>query len=391
MILSPLLREFIKEHENDDIHSLLLQAKKYPDIDIQMAVQQIVGRRVMREKVSSWYSNDLIIYPKHISLEQCSSEQAAIYKADLVSGDSMVDLTGGFGIDFSFISKKFNKSIYVERQEELCSIARFNFESLRLKNVSVIHSEAIEYLQKMSPLSLIYIDPSRRDTSGRKTVLIEDCTPDILEIENLLEERSEKVMIKLSPMLDISLAVKSMRNVSEVHIVSVNNECKELLFIKEKGCELTAFHCINILKDRIDRFAFTREQEERASVNYTHVVGKYLYEPNPSVIKAGAYKYFAEANNLKKLHPSSHLYTSDVYCSECQGRHFQVEQICSLSKKDIKQYLSDIRQANITTRNFPLSTQEIRQKTKLKDGGDIYIFATTLANDQKVLIICKKV
>lgn len=390
MILSPLLREFIKEHENDDIHSLALQAKKYPDIDIQMAVQQIAGRKVMREKVPNWYKNESIIYPKHISLEQCSSEQTAAYKASLVKGDSMVDLTGGFGIDFSFISAKFNKAVYVEKQEELCGIARLNFGSLGLNNVSIIHSDAIEYLEKMFSLSLIYIDPSRRDTSGRKTVLIEDCTPDILEIEDLLEELSEKVMIKLSPMLDISLAVKSMRNVSEVHIVSVNNECKELLFIKEKECESTMFHTVNILKDRIDYLAFTREQEENSLVNYTPVVGKYLYEPNPSIIKAGAYKYFAVTNNLKKLHPSSHLYTSDVFHPEIQGRRFEVMQICSLSKKDIKQYLYDIKQANITTRNFPLSTQEIRQKTKLKDGGDIYIFATTLANDQKVLIICKK-
>lgn len=391
MIFSSLLKDFIKEHENDDIHSLALHAKKYPGVDIQLAVQQIAGRRIMREKVPSWYNNDSIIYPKHISLEQCSSEQTASYKSGLVEGNTMVDLTGGFGVDFSFISSGFKKAVYIEQQEELCRVAALNFENLKLNNTTVVNSDAIDYLKEMSPVDLIYIDPSRRDTSGRKIFRIEDCTPDILEIENQLEEKAEKTMIKLSPMLDISLAVKSMRNVSEVHIVSVNNECKELLLIKEEGNASPIFHCINILKGRIDRFTFSKVEEEQASVRYTSQVGKYLYEPNPSILKAGAYKYFAEANNLEKLHPGSHLYTSDTLLPHFQGRQFTIEQICTLSKKDIKQYLLGIKQANITTRNFPLSVQEIRQKTRLKDGGDMYIFATTLANDLKVLIICKKV
>lgn len=391
MILSPLLKNFIKEHENDDIHSLALHAKKYPDIDMQMAVQQIAGRKIIKEKVPSWYENDSIIYPRHISLEQCSSEQTASFKSSLVEGNSMVDLTGGFGIDFSFLSSRFNKAAYIEQQEELCRIAASNFQSLNLKNTIIVNSDAIKYLKKMPPVDLIYIDPARRDTNGRKTVRIEDCTPDILEIEELLEEKAGKTMIKLSPMLDISLAVKSMRNISEVHVVSVNNECKELLFIKNEGNTSTIFHCINILKDRIDRFTFSKDQEEQDSICYTSQIGKYLYEPNPSILKAGAYKYFAKANNLEKLHSSSHLYTSDSLLPSFQGREFIVQQVCTLNKKDIKQYLSDMKQANITPRNFPLSTQEIRQKTKIKEGGDIYIFATTLANDQKVLIICKKV
>ncbi|NDV78221.1 SAM-dependent methyltransferase [Dysgonomonas sp. 511] len=389
-MLSPTLTDFVEEHENDDISSLALQAAKFKDIDIETAIRQIAGRKIARHKIPAWYANRHIIYPKHLSLEQSSSEQTALYKASLCKGESMADLTGGMGIDFYFMAHNFDTAIYVEQQEELATTATHNFKVLGLQNAVTINEDGVDYLQKMQPASLIYIDPARRNNSGKKTVLIEDCTPNILEIEKLLEQKGQTVMIKLSPMLDISLALSSLSNVSDVHIVSVNNEVKELLFVKQAVANKTQFHCVNIKKDKTDRFSFYKEEEQSAQPVYTETTGKYLYEPNASILKAGAYKIIGEKLSLSKLHPSSHLYTSDSLIGDFQGRVFAVENICSLSKKDIKEHLSNLGQANITTRNFPLSVADIRKKTKLKEGGDTYIFATTIANGDKVLIICRK-
>lgn len=389
MNLSDELKAFIITHEADDVHSLALQAKQYPDIDMEMAIRQITGRKIAKEKIPSWYANDNIIYPKHLSMEQCSSEQTALFKASLCGGESMADLTGGLGVDCFFLAHGFNNAVYVEQQSELAEIAVHNFKILG-QDIKVVNEDAVSYLSSMPPVNLIYIDPARRDSTGRKTVLIEDCTPNILDIESLLEEKSKQVMIKLSPMLDITLAVKSVKSVSDVYIISVNNECKELLFIKKGNTGKTLYHCVNIQNSNTDTYTFYKEDEDTISLNYTTKIAKYLYEPNASILKAGAYKSIAKAYSLDKLHPSSHLYTSDVLYEDFPGRKFVVDNICSLNKKDMKEYLSDIKQANITTRNFPLSVQEIRKKTGLKDGGDIYIFATTLVDDRKVLLICHK-
>jgi len=389
MNLSDELKAFIITHEADDVHSLALQAKQYPDIDMEMAIRQITGRKIAKEKIPSWYANDNIIYPKHLSMEQCSSEQTALFKASLCGGESMADLTGGLGVDCFFLAHGFNNAVYVEQQSELAEIAVHNFKILG-QDIKVVNEDAVSYLSSMPPANLIYIDPARRDSTGRKTVLIEDCTPNILDIESLLEEKSKQVMIKLSPMLDITLAVKSVKSVSDVYIISVNNECKELLFIKKGNTGKTLYHCVNIQNSNTDTYTFYKEDEDIISLNYTTKIAKYLYEPNASILKAGAYKSIAKAYSLDKLHPSSHLYTSDVLYEDFSGRKFVVDNICSLNKKDMKEYLSDIKQANITTRNFPLSAQEIRKKTGLKDGGDIYIFATTLADDRKLLLICHK-
>lgn len=392
MKLSPAFKSFIREHEQDDVHELALHAKQYPDIDIQSAILQISGRKMAAEKIPSWYINESVLYPKHISMEQCSSEYTARYKANLVAGNCMTDLTGGLGVDFSFMAQKFTQeAVYVEQQTELAEIAADNFEALGLENVIVRNADAVDYLGMMSPVDLIYIDPSRRNNEGRKIFRIEDCTPNILDIEDLLEEKAGLVMIKLSPMLDISLVLKSLRNISEVHVISVDNECKELLFVKQKDNKKQLIHCVNIQKDKIDRFLLERNQEEQAVAKYTSSIGQYLYEPNVSLLKAGAYKYISAYYDLDKLHPSSHLYTSDELVPDFQGRRFIVDRVCSLNKKDIKLYLSVIGQANITTRNFPLSVQEIRNRARIKDGGNIYIFATTLSNENKVLIVCRKV
>ncbi|MDR1092436.1 MAG: class I SAM-dependent methyltransferase [Prevotella sp.] len=384
------LNEFAKEHENDDIRVLALHAAQYPEIDMQSAIRQITGRRIAKEKIPGWYINENILYPKHLSLEQSSSEKTARYKANLVEGDSMVDLTGGMGVDFSFLATKFKQAVYVEQQADLTGIAAHNFKELGLTNVAVKNTAAFSYLQEMTSVDLIYIDPARRDTEGRKAIGIEDCTPNILELESLLSEKGKLTMIKLSPMLDISLALKSLSDISDVHIISCNNECKELLFIKRKANGETRYHCVNIQKEKTDILSFTKEQEEETATGCKSRTGKYLYEPNASIMKAGAYKYLSAYYKIDKIHPNSHLYTSDSHIQDFQGRSFIIENVCSLNKKEVKQYLHNIKQANITARNFPLSVQELRKKTGLKDGGDIFIFATTLANEKKVLLICKK-
>lgn len=251
MNLSSELKIFVEKHEGADAHSLALQGRKFPDLDMEQAIRQIVGRRIAKEKISTWYANAEIIYPAHLSLEQCSSEATALYKVSLTPnlspkergvagassspsleglGEVMIDLTGGMGVDISFLAKNFKQAIYVEQQQELCEIAKHNFRALGLENIKVLNADAVKYLAETEKVDLIYIDPARRDNIGKKTVSIEDCTPNILEIENLLEEKAETVMIKLSPMLDISLALRSLKNVSDVHIVAVNNEVKELLF-----------------------------------------------------------------------------------------------------------------------------------------------------------------
>lgn len=389
-MISSRLIDFVNEHEHDDIHMLALHSNLYPEIDIQQAIQQIKGRKIAKDKIPSWYKNQKIVYPKHLSLEQCSSEQTACYKASLVKGNSMVDLTGGLGVDFSFLSTKFRDAVYVEKQSELTDIAINNFRELGLNNTSVVNADAIEYLEAMPAVDLIYIDPARRDSIGKKVVHIEDCTPNIIEIEHLLDTKAQQTMIKLSPILDITLALRSLSYVTDVYIISSNNECKELLFIKKKSGDELQYHCVNIHKNGIDDFSFRKVQEEDAAVSYATEPGTYLYEPNSSILKAGSYKYIAEYNELEKLHPNSHLYTSDKLHTDFQGRKFQIEQVCTLGKKDINKYLQGIKHANIATRNFPLSVAEIRKKTKLEDGGDIYIFATTLMNEKKSLLICKK-
>lgn len=390
MILPDPLKEFIRQHADEDVRSLALKTKSFPDINMQMAIQQIAGRQTAKNKIPSWYENEDITYPRHLSLEQCSSEYTAKFKATLCKGASMVDLTGGLGVDTAFLSYGFAHITYVEQQSELADIAKHNFSILGL-NIKVVCDDSLNYLRSMDVADFIYIDPARRNTSGQKTVLIEDCTPNIIEIEELLRAKAERVMIKLSPMLDISRAIKTLKNVSEVYIISHQNECKELLFIMDRKKKASVvYNCINILATGIDSFSFTREDEDAAAVEYTDKALKYLYEPNSAMIKGGAYKSIAHYFKLKKLHPNSHLYTSDSLITSFQGRKFIVESAYTLNKKELKGLVGQLERANITTRNFPLTVEEIRKRTKLKDGGDAYIFATTLSDEKKVLISCKK-
>ena len=392
MQVSPETLRFIEENIRADVRSLALQAKKYPKVDMAMAVVQIAGRQIAEAKVPSWSCVEGLLYPKHLSMEQCSSEVTALYKASLVEGKTFADLTGGFGIDCSFLSRRFKKADYVERQAELCELAKHNFPLLGL-NIEVHNEDGVEYLKRMDPVDCLFLDPARRDGHGGKTVAISDCEPDVSALEDLLVEKAKTVMVKLSPMLDLSLALKTLKYVREVHIVSVNNECKELLLILQKQSisSEVSIHCEHIVNDLHQHFVFTQEQERISDCPLTSQVETYLYEPNASILKAGAYRSLTQSYEVKKLHSSSHLYTSSHFIEDFPGRRFQVEAVSGFGKKELKTFLQGMEKANLTIRNFPSSVADLRKRLKLKEGGEDYIFATTLADESKILIRCKKV
>lgn len=391
MQFTPEIWQFIREHQHDDVRALALQAKKYPQFDMPAIITQLSGWQAAEHKIPSWYATDGIIYPAHLSLEQCSSEVTAKYKSALLKGNSLVDLTGGFGIDCAFLSSGFREVTYIERQKELCEIAAHNFTVLGLNHITVQHNDSVAALKELPTVDCIFIDPARRNEHGGKTVLVSDCEPDVEALESLLLEKAKRVMIKLSPMLDLSLALRSLPHTSEVHIISVQNECKELLLILEPQARETTrnipIHCINFTNKGIQTFEFTSQEETTVEIQYTNEVEAYLYEPNASVLKAGAFRSIAHRYELKKLHPNSHLYTSKVYIPDFPGRCFHVTGLSFLKDKEL---LKGIAKANITVRNFPLSVAELRKRTKLKDGGEIYLFATTLNDEKKVLIRCDK-
>ncbi|SFK45287.1 class I SAM-dependent methyltransferase [Proteiniphilum acetatigenes] len=391
MQLTSEQKQFILAHEREDVRRTAL---RFVRDDMPLLLVQIAGRQMAEKKIPSWYAEEDIIYPPHLSLEQSSSELTARYKTSLVSGknDTFADLTGGMGVDFSFLSPHFREAAYVEQNKDLCRIAKHNFGVLGLKNASVHCAGAEGFLKQSPPLDFIYLDPSRRDNAGRKQFRIEDCSPDLSEIKPLLLEKSNRVMVKYSPMLDISLAVKSLDCVSAVHVVSVENECKELLFLLSKtAVDEPLFVAVNLKRaSREKRFSFTVTQEHKAMITFADKPDHYLYEPNASILKAGAFKSVAQAYNLQKLHINSHLYTSGKVVEDFPGRIFKVESFFVPNKKNIKVFSQETKKANITVRNFPMTVAEIRRKTGLEDGGDIYLFATTLAEGQKVWIICRK-
>lgn len=393
--ISPKTQLFIREHSSDDVRALALQAKKHPDIEMPTAITQIAGRQVAAEKIPSWREIEEIYYPKHLSLEQCSSEITARYKARLLQGDSLTDLTGGFGIDCSFLAAGFKSATYVECQKELCEIAAHNFPILNLNHINVRNEDGVAYLQVMSPVDCIFLDPARRNAYGGKTVAISDCEPNVAELEKLLLNKANRIMIKFSPMLDISLALKELKHTQEVHILSVNNECKELLILLGQTLPAeVAIHCVNLFTKETQEeqhFIFTREQEQRSECTYTESLENYLYEPNTSLLKAGAFRSIAATHLVRKLHPNSHLYTSDTFIENFPGRIFHIVSQCNFNKKEIKENLTDLRKANITVRNFPATVTELRKRLHLTEGGDTYLFASTLNNGQKIIIRCEKV
>ena len=517
MTINQATIDFIRQHQDEDVRQLAFLGSKYPEVNMPFALDQIRGRKMAHVKLPRWASIEGIIYPPHISMEQCSSEQTALYKAELAARllglsvsssenekecekasnshfskicefasegavDSefaknedtrkkqqiltecdkyvnksegepneedfseeieFVDLTGGFGVDFSYIASRLGvKSMYVERQAHLCEAAKENFERLGLKNVSVKNGDGIEVLHSFHSkknaasdtlgiteeqsqsllktnfgLKLIFIDPARRDDAGNKVVSLKDCTPDVTVLQEEMLSKADYVIIKLSPMLDWHSAISELSHVREVHIISANNECKELLLVLSarnmgmnmvSGTDLGAKHdenlrifCIN------DSQSFVCDETEMASsavkiaspdkiVSSDRITSPaldempYLYEPNASLMKAGCFGVLSERYDAKMLSKNSHLFVSEDPVEAFPGRAFRIVAVSSFNKKKLKRQLSGITKANIATRNFPLSVAELRKRLKLKDGGETYIFATTLSDESHVLVICER-
>lgn len=396
--LSPETLAFIDSHRGDDVRTLALQAKKYPAVDMAEAVVQIAGYQIAEKKVPLWAQTAGIRYPQHLSMEQCSSEVTARYKASLVSGDTLTDLTAGWGVDCSFLARNFRCADYVERQETLCRIAAHNFPLLGLPHVRIHCADAVEYLQSMEPVDCLFLDPARRDSHGGKTVAIAECEPDVCRLEPLLVEKGKTVMIKLSPMLDMASALRDLQYVRRIHVVSVNNECKELIILlrkapdeEEAAAGEVIISCEQVVNNSVHQhFQFTYSEEKSAGCPLAESVGNYLYEPGAALLKAGPYRLLATRYGVEKLHPNSHLYTSSGLV-DFPGRRFRVTAVSGFGKKDLKVLLEGVEKANLTVRNFPSSVAELRKKLKLKEGGDTYLFATTLASGEKVLIRGEKV
>jgi hypothetical protein len=383
---------FITAHAHDNVEKLALKYafNSPPDVDILFALNQIAGRQIAEVKIPSWAATEGLIFPPRLALEQCSSEATAQYKAALLSGGSFVDLTGGFGIDFAFISRNFTTSVYVERQEELCWIAEHNFNELDLHGVSIVNRDCIEYLRTMPSADAIFIDPARRSSSGRKMVSVGDCQPDVAAIQSLLTEKSPVVLVKLSPMLDIANALTEIRNVAEVHVVGCGGECKELLLVVKRGFEGEAEIVAAPSAPIGQRWNFRLSDEKDLVIDYTTDVSEYLYEPDATLLKAGCFKLSTVWFSVRKLHPVSHLYTSEKFIENFPGRCFKVERCSSFGKSDLKSLLSGVSKANITVRNFPATVAELRRRLKIADGGEIYLFATTMADGRKTLISSRK-
>ena len=395
--------EFIKQHRHDDVRTLALRRAE-EGVDIKWCLQQIEGWQKAREKLPRWSQVDGLWYPPVLSMEQCSSELTAKYKATIVSRllpecserGCFADLTGGYGIDFSYMASLFSTSVYVERNAELCRIAEHNFSLLDLLGSSVVCADSTEFLhQRIAPCNLIYLDPARRDGVGRKTVAIADCTPDVVQLQNRLMEVGRYVMVKLSPMLDISAALSVLRHVSEVHVVSVKGECKELLFVLDKIHEgKPVYYAVN-LGTSDDDFACTHEEKNRALLRVAseHVASTsatYIYEPHASILKAGLQDVLCERYAVEKLHPMSNLFVSSSPVQDFPGRGFEIVASCGFGKKELRAMLAGVAKANITVRNFPTSVAELRKKLRLAEGGDVYLFATTMADGSHRLIRCIK-
>lgn len=388
-LLKPEVQKFIRDHENDDPVALILKAKQFKNIPLQLAIEQIQSRKKAKLKLPSWFASNQLIFPPPLSIEQSSSEQAAKYKAALFKGDNFVDLTGGMGIDFSFISQSFKNCSYIERQTNLAQLANHNFKCLDIDNTEIFNEDGEAFLKNTKKkFDLIYLDPARRGDHQQKVFRVEDCEPNVIALMPLLREKGKSALIKMSPLLDIKGAILDLGGVTEVHVISIHNEVKELLFIIDSNAsDDPLISCIDLNNDLVN-FQF-RYSEEEATISPLSEVGHYLYEPNVALLKAGAFKRLATHFGLNKLHPNSHLYTTKQVIFNFPGRSFKVIREIKLNKKELRNAIPDMK-ANITVRNYPISVEEIRKKTGLKEGGDIYLFATTDIEGKK-LLLCEKV
>lgn len=386
-LISEEVQRYINEHLFDDTAELLLKEKSLDQALLKHIIEQIKSKRKAKNKLPSWFKTDGLIYPKLISMEQCSSEETARYKALLVAGNQMVDLTGGFGVDTYFLSKSFQHTEYVEKDQLLSEQAAHNFNLLNA-GIHVNHSAAESFLELMDNVDLVYVDPARRDLNSQKVFQLEECTPNVIKLLPEMLNKSDRILIKLAPLLDIKSALKDLSHVVQVVVIAVKNEVKELLFDIEKDFRGEAvIRCINLKQKEEQEFSFFYSDEEGLHTE-SNQLGRYLYEPNASILKSGAFKSIGSRFKLQKLDPNTHLYTSNHLVADFPGRCFEAIKDLTLNKR-IKKDLPNMK-ANISVRNYPVGVDQIRKKTNIKEGGDDYIFAFTDKSGKRVVLCQKK-
>ncbi|GGX34421.1 THUMP-like domain-containing protein [Aquimarina muelleri] len=388
-ILDKKVQEFITQKSNStsDISALVLSGSPFDGISVQELAQQVQSKRKAKIKLPTWYSKKEIYYPQTLNLEQTSSETTALYKSNLVSGDSLIDLTGGFGIDDYYFSKRVKKVMHCELNADLSIIAAHNFKTLGSENIKTYSSNGLDILKNQTFVDWIYIDPSRRHDTKGKVFFLEDCLPNVPDNLDFLFQKSNNILLKTSPLLDIQIGINTLKNIKEIHVLAVNNEVKELLWILDKTYkEDIKIITVNIQKSGNQIFSFIQKEEAQQSITIGEPT-KYLYEPNSAILKSGGFLSISATFKIKKLHLHSHLYSSDQII-DFPGRKFEILSVYPYQKKIISK--TGINKANITTRNFPESVATLRKKHKIKDGGDIYLFFTTDHTNKKIVIACKK-
>ena len=386
-ILSEEIQKFINSNIDADVSKLALQKNKFPSTDWAEILNQIAAKQKTKSKLPTWFNASNIYYPSKISVEQTSSEKTAAYKSQFVSGSTLIDLTGGFGVDDFYFSKKMNQVIHCEINPELSEIVAHNFEQLQIKNIQCIAGDSFEILKNLNQkFDWIYIDPSRRNDAKGKVFMLKDCLPNVPEFLDSYFDFANNIMIKTAPILDISAGLSELKNVKSIHIIALENEVKELLWILEKNYigTIEIITC-NLTKDAAEKFTF--EIGKSNDSNYS-LPKKYIYEPNAAIMKSGGFDEVTAHFEVEKLHQHSHLYTSDVLI-EFPGRAFKIENSFEYNKQNMKSVLEN-KKANITIRNFPETVENIRKKWKIKDGGDAYCFFTTDLNNNKIVLLCGK-
>ncbi|MDR0757161.1 MAG: class I SAM-dependent methyltransferase [Tannerella sp.] len=395
MEVSEHLFSFIRVHAADDVSQLLLSAGRYPDVDVPFAAEQIAARQHIRGKLPHWEADGKLLFPSRTAAEQCSSELTARYKQRLLEGGErhLCDLTGGLGVDAYYFARRTPRVTYVECDGVCFDTAMYNFERLNVRNIAGYNADARDVLDKISQPDVFYIDPARRGAGNTRVFALRDCRPDLEEMLPELLRRAPRVIAKLSPMLDIRHTLTLLPATSEIHVVSVRNECRELLFVARRGAEDDDpfVHCVNFTSNGGEQtFGFHYQEEQKTEPLIHSQVQAYLYEPNASILKAGAYRLTAKRYGVAKLHASSHLYTSDQCLHTFPGRIFRVERVFAFNNAFCRTIARDVPQANLAARNFPLTVNELRKRIRVADGGDAFLFATTLAGNGKVVILCRK-
>ena len=387
-ILNTEVQDFINANLNEDISKLLLNGISFSEIETKDIIKQIEAKKRSKKKLPTWFNSKNIYFPNKLNIEQTSSEVTANYKANLVSGNSLIDLTGGFGVDAYYFSKRIKNVIHCEINKSLSEIVKHNYKTLNINTIECLNENGIEALKHIDrPFDWIYIDPSRRDDTKKKVFLLSECIPNIKTFQGLFLKYSNNVMIKTSPLLDIKATLNDLKQIKELHVIALDNEVKELLWVLERDCK-TEFiiKTVNLTKQSKQEFEFSFENESNEIAEYTGPIA-YLYEPNAAILKAGAFNSVSTQLNIPKLHKHSHLYTSNTLI-DFPGRRFKIEKNIPFNKKIFAK--EKISKANVTTRNFPISVGEIRKKLKIKDGGDIYLFFTTDLNNIKIILVCLK-